>query len=206
MKRLFAFLALMALLFGLYQVGQRFLLPPVVDVSKPTRGAAVEAVYATGTVEPSVMMPIAPRNAARLIALNTDEGAAVTKDQVLAQLEDTDLQGTITELQARVDFAKRELDRKTSLVNKGVAARQSLDQAQTDWDAAKASLARAQSQADFMKLTAPADGVIVRRDGEVGQLIPANQPVLWLSCCAPLRISTEVDEEDIAKVKIGQKV
>jgi RND family efflux transporter MFP subunit len=61
-------------------------------------------------------------------------------------------------------------------------------------------------EAEYLRLVAPADGRIIRRDGEVGQMIAANQPVFWLSCCAPLRISTEVDEEDITKVHPGQEV
>jgi len=48
--------------------------------------------------------------------------------------------------------------------------------------------------------------MILRGEGEVGQMISVNQPVFWLSCCAPLRVSAEVDEEDIAQVKPGLDV
>ncbi len=58
----------------------------------------------------------------------------------------------------------------------------------------------------YMKLLAPADGKIIRRDGEIGQMLPVNEPVFWMSCCSALRISAEVDEEDIARVMEGQKV
>jgi RND family efflux transporter MFP subunit len=57
-----------------------------------------------------------------------------------------------------------------------------------------------------MALTAPEIGLIIKRDGERGQFIPAGQAVFFLSCCAPLRVTAEVDEEDIARVKVGQKV
>ena len=53
---------------------------------------------------------------------------------------------------------------------------------------------------------APAGGTVIRRDGEIGQLIGANQTVFWLYSNAPLRISAEVDEEDIAQVRAGQQV
>jgi len=55
-------------------------------------------------------------------------------------------------------------------------------------------------------LTAPADGAVLRRDGEIGQFIAAGQTVFTLSCCAPMRVAAEVDEEDIARVSVGQKV
>ena len=33
-----------------------------------------------------------------------------------------------------------------------------------------------------------------------------DKPIFWMSCCAPLRVSAEVDEEDIAQVRPGQEV
>jgi RND family efflux transporter MFP subunit len=177
-----------------------------IETVHPVRGPAVQAVYATGTVEATVMMPIAARNTARLIELNADEGSAVRKDQVLAQLEDKDLQKSIEELQAREKLAAKNYARKAALARQGYETRAALDQALADLDAAKSATARAAAAADYMKLTAPADGLVIKRDGEIGQMIPANQPVFWISCCAPLRINAEVDEEDIAEVKLGQEV
>lgn len=179
---------------------------PPVAVTHPVVGPAVQAVYATGTVEATVMMPIAARAPARLMELKVDEGSNVTKDQVLASLEDVDLQNALRELKAREEYAKGEFERKEALVKRGFAAKDAYEQAKSAWEAAKASTARAEAEINFLKLTAPADGRIIRRDGEVGQMIPANQPVFWLSCCAPLRISAEVDEEDIALVQPGQDV
>ena len=57
-----------------------------------------------------------------------------------------------------------------------------------------------------MALLAPADGTIIRRDGEVGQYISPGQAVFVLACCAPLRVTAEIDEEDINRVRIGQAV
>jgi multidrug efflux system membrane fusion protein len=177
-----------------------------VEVTHPVLGQAVKAIYATGTVEASVMMPIASRVAARLTELNVDEGSDVTKGQQLAQLEDADVQNALRELRTREDFARRDYERNAQLVKRGILAKQAFDKSQTDWVAAKSATARAEAEANYLRLTAPADGRIIRRDGEIGQLIAANQAVFWLSCCAPLRISAEVDEEDIAGVQPNQKV
>ena len=176
------------------------------EVIHPHRGLAVQAVYATGTVEPLVMLPIAPRIAARLKELHVDEGATVEKDQLLARLEDEVLRQTIRELQANEAFLKQEFERKQTLLKQRVISKTEHDRARTEWAAAEAAVARAAAESDFMKLLAPAHGRIIRRDGEVGELIPANQPVFWLSCGTSLRITAEVDEEDIALVQPGQKV
>ena len=180
--------------------------PVAVTVVEPARGPAVEAIYATGSVEPSVMLPIAPRVAGRLLELNVDEGANVRKGQVLARLDDADLASTVDELAARAKFARAQYERTQNLVARGFVSAVELDRTRSDLEAAEAAVKRARAQRDFMLLTAPADGAIIRRDGEIGQLIPVGQAVFYLSCCAPLRVTAEVDEEDIARVHVGQKV
>ena len=92
--------------------------PTAVSVVHATRGPAVEAVYGTGTVEPTVMIPIAGRITARLAQLYVDEGAAVKKGDLLVRFEDQDLLGALKELQAREDFAKQEFDRTEKLADR----------------------------------------------------------------------------------------
>ena len=179
--------------------------PVTVVAEAPVRGPAVEAIYATGTVEPTVMLPIAPRTAGRIINLNVDEGSSVRKGQVLARLDDSDLASTVEELSARARFAREQNQRNQDLVKKGFLAPHELDRSRSDLEAAEAAVKRSRQQRDFMGLTAPADGAIIRRDGEVGQFIPVGQAVFYLSCCKPLRVTAEVDEEDIPRVKVGQK-
>ena len=179
---------------------------PSVAVAHPTRGEAVQAVYATGTVEPTVMTPIAPRIGARIAQLEANEGYDVTKGQVLARLENKDVQGNLDQLVAQEKFARQDYARDARLVKGGIIARATYDKAKSAWDAARAAVDAAKAQAGFMLLTSPGDCSVIQRDGEVGQFIPINQPVFWLSCAAPLRVSSQVDEEDISLVKIGQNV
>jgi len=180
--------------------------PTTVAVVSPTRATAVEAIYATGSVEPGVMLPIAPRVSGTLAALLVDEGSHVRKGQVLARLEDGDLKSTVDEQQARARYARENFARNEDLVRRGFVSPGELDRSRSDRDAAEAALQRALAQRDFTALLAPADGTIIRRDGEIGQYIGAGQALFTLSCCAPLRVSVDVDEEDILRVHAGQKV
>ena len=58
--------------------------PPAVTVVLPTRGPAVQAVYATGTVEASVTIRVAPQVAGRILELKADEGQTAKAGDVLA--------------------------------------------------------------------------------------------------------------------------
>lgn len=188
--------------------GAYFFLRPAaaVAVGNPLRGPAVQAVYATGTVEPVVMLPLGPRSTGQLVALLADEGDDVAAGQVLARLEDENLQKSLEEATARADLASKEYERRTDLFKRGVVSKTNVDQALAERDSSRAAVERIHAELDYLKLISPEAGKIIRRDGEIGEIIPAGQPVFWLSCCAGLRIETEVDEEDIALVSPGQKV
>jgi len=183
-----------------------WLWPLGVETALPARGPAIEAVYATGVVEPTVMVPVAPRAGGRLAAIQVAEGAAVRRGQVLARIESADLEQAVQELQAREQLARTQHERSRDLVAQKFISSAELDRTRTELQAAQAAVRRAQAQRDYNQLVAPADGTVLRRDGEPGQFIPAGQAVITLACCAPLRVSAEVDEEDIARVSVGQKV
>ncbi len=206
MKKIILIIIVFVLLIAMASAANRWLNGESVTVVHPVRGSAVQAVYATGTVEPTVMLPIAPRSAARLIELSVDEGDEISKGQVLARLEDDDTQQLLKQLEIRQEFAKKEYERNAFLVKNKVASKQVYDRAKADWEAAVSATKETQAKLDYLKLIAPEDGLIIKRDGEIGQFITVGTPVFWVSCCAPLRISVEIDEEDIAQVKIGQEV
>lgn len=180
--------------------------PVRVQTALATRGPSVEAVYATGVVEPTVMVPVSPRVGGRLVAIGAEEGERVKRGQVLARIESNDLDQTIREARAREQLARVQFERARSLVEQRFVAPAELDRTRTEWQAAQAAARRAQAQHDYNQLVAPADGIVLRRDGEVGQFVPAGQTVFALACCAPLRVTAEVDEEDIARVVVGQTV
>ncbi len=182
------------------------------DTVAPKTMPAVQAVYATGTVEASAMISISPKVAARLMSLDVDEGSKVVKGQVLAQLEDTDLQQNLTELQAQLELADKNLKRAQTLGKSGAVSKQALDDARTTHTAAQAAVDRSKAELSYLQLLAPENGTIIRRDGEIGELITpttalqAGNPVFWMNGGDKIRIATEVDEEDIGLVEVGQRV
>jgi RND family efflux transporter MFP subunit len=180
--------------------------PVTVEAAHPTRGPAVQAVYGSGTVEASVMLPIAPKVMGRLAKLLVDEGSTVRQGQVLAELDDRELSASVAEWEARVRFGEAQFRRASELHRRGTGPETTVDQTRNEFETAKAGLERARRQLAEMTLTAPADGTIIRRDGEIGQLMRAGDAIFWMSCCAGLRVTAEIDEEDIAAVKPGQKV
>ena len=177
-----------------------------VTLERPTRGPAVEAVYATGTVEPVYWSKVAPVGTGRIAAILARDGDPVKKGTVLARLEDQDKSANVMQLAARRDFLRDELTRAQNLQRKGFFSTQALERAASELKQAEASLAAANKPLADTLLTAPLAGVVLRQDGETGETVLANQTLFWVGLAKPLRIIAEVDEEDIARVHPGQRV
>jgi RND family efflux transporter MFP subunit len=206
MRRPFALIVVVAVVAVALLAGWRQLRPLEVAAAAPARGPAVEAVYATGLVEPSLEIRISPRAPGRIVELRTDEGATVKKGELLARLEDADLLASVKELEARVTYARTQYERNVELRQAALISQDATDQARTEYEAARAALRRASEQVNYMRLQAPTDGRITRRDGEIGEYIPANQVIFYMAGPAPLRVEAEVDEEDVPRVKPGLRV
>lgn len=180
--------------------------PTPVALVQPVRGEAIDAVFATGAVEPQRLVPVAPRIGARLVELLADEGQAVRAGQLLARFESAELEAQRLELEARQRQAQIALQRAEQLVAQRFVAASELDRARAEVDALAAQRQRWAAQAGYARLLAPEAGVVLRRDGEAGQFVPAGQALFQLGDPARLRVSAEVDEEDIVRVKPGMPV
>jgi RND family efflux transporter MFP subunit len=152
MKRL-GWLVPLALLIAV--VGWTSIKPAKVSVAAATRGTAIEAVYATGTVEADPRVVVKAKVAGTIAELLVKEGDRVKKGQLLARIDNKtlafDLQRTRADVRASalrnasaspqlgalkaaresisadVKLAEAELGRAEALVKKGAMAQDELD-------------------------------------------------------------------------------
>jgi RND family efflux transporter MFP subunit len=177
---------------------------PEVTAVVATRGTAAEIVYATGAVEPVRWAKVSSLIRDRIVEICDCEGRAVKKGEVLARLDDSDLRAQLRELKAREEFAKREMERVNELVSRGVATRQAFERASSDLQQIQALVTMQEERLADYVIVAPMDGIVLRRDGEVGEVVEAGQVLFRVGAPKPLRVIAEVNEEDIPRVKVGQ--
>jgi RND family efflux transporter MFP subunit len=179
---------------------------PKITAVPPTRGTAVEIVYATGAVEPVHWAKVASLIRDRIVEICDCEGKEVLKNEVLARLEDKEQRAQLQELQARADYAKREVERQSKLVDRGIATAQKHERVSMDLQALQALIMVQKEKLADYTITAPIDGVVLRRDGEVGEIAEAGQILFRIGALKPLQVVAEVNEEDVARVDVGQTV
>jgi multidrug efflux pump subunit AcrA (membrane-fusion protein) len=168
------------------------------------RGTAAEIVYATGTVEPVRWAKVASLIRDRIIEICDCEGKAIRKGDVLARLDDREVRAQLTELNAREEFAKRELSRVTELIGRGSATTQAHERASMDLRQIQGLISVQMEKIDDYTVVSPMDGVVLRRDGEIGEIAEAGQILFRVGVPKPLRVVAEVNEEDIPRVAVGQ--
>lgn len=184
------------------------LAPLRVTAVLPFKGDAAEVVYATGVVEPRYWAKVSALARKRIIEMCQCEGKPVRKGDVLGRLDDLEERAQLNELQARRDRLQEDADRMKGLVDRNITSRVTYDEKLTQIREYEARILAQKDRISDLELKSPVDGVVLRRDGEVGEIAgTANADVLfWVGKPKPLRIVAEVNEEDIAKVREGQKV
>ncbi len=179
--------------------------PASVTVAAATRGDAAEIVYATGVVEPRTWAKVAPLIRERIVELCNCEGSRVARGDVLARLDDSEPQAVLRELVARQSFAVRDLARLRDLAARNVGTRQELERAESEAARIEALIAAQESRLQSYVLQAQLDGVVLRQEGEVGEVADPAVVLFWVGQPRPLQIVAEVNEEDIPRVAPGQR-
>lgn len=184
----------------------RFGRGPEVTAAAATRGTAVEIVYATGGVEPVRWAKVASLVRDRIMEICDCEGKTVKQGDVLARLDERQELAGLKELRAREEFLKREMMRVSELISRNIATTQAYEKASMDLQQVQGLIAVQTEKINDFTIVAPMDGVVLRRDGEIGEIAESGQILFRIGVPKPLQVVAEVNEEDIPRVALGQVV
>jgi len=179
---------------------------PQVAAVAAKHGTAVEIVYATGGVEPVRWAKVASLVRDRIVDICYCEGKTVKKGDELARLDEREVKAQLKELKAREDFLKREMARVSELITRGAATTQAYERASMDLSQVQALMSVQNEKISEYTIVSPMDGVVLRRDGEIGEIAEVGQVLFRVGVPAPLQVVAEVNEEDIPRVEVGQTV
>ncbi len=182
--------------------------------------AIAEEVSVTGTLKPQAQVQVVSEIAARLLRLNTDEGKAVGRGDVIAVLDDTDARlaleranAAVAVAQANREHALAERDRANNLLKTGgitdkdhLAAQVNLQVAEAALRQAKAESAIAAQQVARCQIHAPFSGRIAKRHVDIGTMLAPGTPVVMLVDNSAIEFRGSIPSADIAKIRLGAPV
>jgi HlyD family secretion protein len=188
------------------------------------RGRVERIVVATGTVEPEKEIEVRPRIAGIIEVIHVEAGDTVERGQVLVEIERDlldaqvrEAEAALRETQVELRFARIELDRSQELERGGAASQQKRDDARSRYELAQAGVARAEAQLQtlstqlsYARVVSPLAGrvldVFVEEGSAVSPVTAVTGGTLLLSLAgtAKLRLEGLVDENEVARVALGQ--
>ncbi len=203
------------------------------------RGNLTLTVTANGTIQPTRTINIGSELSGTVLSVNVDVNDAIKKGQVLVELDPAKLRDQVAGSQAAVTSARAKVAETAATIAEAQAGLSRLEAvaklsggkvpAQTEFDAARATLARAvaddanaraavdnalatlstdQINLSKSSIRAPSDGVVLTRNVDPGNAVAASLQAVTLFTVAEdlakLRLWVYVDEADVGSVKNGQ--
>lgn len=173
-----------------------------------------------GTLLGFSQSPIAGRATGYIKTWNKDIGSVVTKGEVIAEIDSPELdqqlfQGQATQQQAAesAQLAKSSLERWEALRQKDVVSQQEYDerkssylQAVSNLNASIANYERLKQLTTFKKIVAPFNGLITKRNVDIGDLVDGTtKPLFLITQLDPLRVYVYVPQAFVRFVQLGQE-
>lgn len=183
---------------------------PALQLEKVDRGDVFSTVSASGTIQPVNMIDISSKITAQIKEVKVKENDQVKAGQVLVVLEDSDLQPQLVQAQERVNNAAANLERNQRLNKIGAVPDQQLDNLRMEYKIAQANYAEVLSKLNETVITSPIDGTVIGKPLPAGQMVAqgVSNPtvILTVADMSQMQIEAQVDQTDIGKVAVGQKV
>ena len=159
---------------------------------------SIEGTY-SATIQANIVNNIAPQAGGRIQKINVEVGDFVSRGQVLATMDQSQLE----QAKLRLSNAETELGRMKELYGQGALA-------QSDYEAAELAYNVSKSAYDNLLentiLRSPITGVVTARNYDRGDMYTMVQPLFTVQQIVPVKMLVGVSETDYTKVKKGDKV
>ncbi len=168
-----------------------------------------KTVSATGTVQPRESVEVSSKVTARIKEILVSENDKVTAGQTVAILDGKDFEATRDQAQFTLINTSQKLTRTERLYKIGAKSLEEYQDAQYEYDKAKTTLEKAESDLSQTVISAPMDGVVVGEPKTPGTMaVQGNSNPTVIMIIADLSekvVKAKVDETDIGSIKIGEE-
>ncbi|MBS1205055.1 MAG: efflux transporter periplasmic adaptor subunit [Proteobacteria bacterium] len=195
-------------------------LPPV-QAATATRESVPRYLSGLGTITATNTVTVRSRVSGQLMALHFQEGQQVKAGDLLAEIDPSEFkvalaqaQGQLAKDKATLANARRDLARYQQLAKTSLVSRQDLDtqlalvtESEGTVKADEASVASAQLQLDWSRITAPISGRVGLKQVDMGNQISSSDTtgIVVLTQTHPIDLVFTLPENDIATVVQAQK-
>ena len=135
-----------------------------------------------------------------------EEGQTVQAGAMLLKIDDSELRAQFSQVEARYNLARLNVDRSESLSETRTISQSEVDRARSEFAAAQAEMALIKLRLEKTEVKAPFDGVVGSRTISPGDYITPSTVITNIDDLSRLKIAFQVPERFLAKVKPGTLV
>jgi multidrug efflux system membrane fusion protein len=180
--------------------------PTPVRIQHASSGPAVPPIDTNGIVVTKHEMRLSFKLGGLVRRIHVQEGDAVKKGQRLAEIELTEVDAQVEQARQLAEKAERDLKRGENLYADQVISLEQLQDLRTQSAMAGAQFKSAQFNQGYSVITAPRDGIVLRKLVEERELVPAGAPVLVLGeSDRGFVVRAALADREIVNVKLGDK-
>lgn len=162
-----------------------------------------DIVEALGTARANETVTVTAQVADTISIMNFDSGQRVAEGDILVELTETEEAADLAEARATQREARRELDRVEDLIDRGIAPRQRLDEANAAVERAAARVNSIEARLADRIIRAPFAGMVGLREVSVGSLVRPGDPIITLDDTAIIKLDFSVPERFLAALEPG---
>ena len=180
----------------------------MVSVAPAERMDLEQTVSIRGTIEGSESADVASALNYRITAIYVQEGDKVTKDQILATLDTSDLLDSYNKAVLARNEARRALETAETLYAEGAIARDEYLRARATLQDSNLTVASFDI-AEKKNIRSPIDGTVTRVNVSIGRYASDTenrQPMFVVENLEDLQMKVRISEYDISKIRVGQDV
>jgi multidrug efflux system membrane fusion protein len=180
----------------------------------PARISAVEVKteavprFATGigAVAAVHQVTINPEVGGRVTRIFFEPGAMIKAGDPLVQINDAPERGDLANYEAQARWAEITLQRSSQLAQRDFAARETVDQKQSQLDQARAEILRTEALIAQKLIRAPFSGQLGMRQIEVGQYLTPGAAIVTLTDLSTLYVNFTLPSQMRGQILVGQQV
>ena len=156
-----------------------------------------------GELLPFQQSKIAFEITGRISSIYVDIGDRVKKDDVLAKLDDSEVNANLEQAVARLDLANQVLTRFEDLRKKGFISIQDFDKAKSEYLVAKSQVKFFEVKKSQTILRAPYDGFIQNRFVDEGTVINGSNPILEILDANKVEAHVSIPENLVNNLEVS---
>ena len=131
---------------------------------------------------------------------------SVKAGDVLVEIDPRDMQVAYDKAKANYDRAKIDFDRRKALSASGSVSADELTRSENELAQTSATFREATLNLERTTIKAPIDGVVAKRQVQLGQRVRAGAPLMVIVPLQNLHVDANFKESELEKIRIGQKV